>query len=236
MTNPVDIKLGDRPKDAKLFAITADIVSRLLRGRVPFLTIGSIAVFAYVGLAYRRPGDFDIVVRNEEFGLLRKLFEPDYPLVERLGFWQSSNSIFKIHIVIDGLKLLDLQRERIVGGFDLRRWVETGSKETFQYLPEFDVLEIPVPPPEALLVLTLLAPLGANSLLDVAHLVTSRQIDVDLLRILIKQDAIAAALFQARLAQSISACCVPHSVLFLSAHQTLSAISATLFAATDKLL
>lgn len=164
-------KLRESSKDKIFYSLVTEFLFQCAENKINPLIIGSCATQSYSDYAYRIPGDLDIVIRHDEFNIIRniQLFE----VTQHNGFYEILFKNLKVHVIISIFDLINKENGNTVGtiNFDSikENWL-TINELSFRSCCSRRTIRIKVPIVEIVFLLNLLKPINTNTMHDTIYL------------------------------------------------------------------
>lgn len=195
--NSIISKLSEDSKDSKLIHSISLFLNHLEMTSIDYICIGSLAIFSYFDNVFRLPNDLDVVIESHSLNKLKNSF--GYEFKQRLGFYEALIDKFKIHIVIDGLKIIDFSKESIIGTVNIN--FKEKTRKSINFLADSKQITINVPRIETLFLLNLLTPLNSNIILDTIRILGKYDLENERIKNILIQNELFKDIFEYRLFQ-----------------------------------
>ena len=177
LTKPLVEKLKEKSKDYNVFDSLHKVTAFFHSKGTDVVTIGSCAVASHFNYIYRLPNDIDLVISQKSFKPIESNLNDTYNLIEKNGYHEFYVDRFKVHLVIDSLKIIDFKTNDIFTQIDLD--LPKDFIESKKLISKLDGRDVPIKTPkiEIGFLLSLLGPLNTNTTEDAIKILESFNLD-----------------------------------------------------------
>lgn len=200
MRNALAKKIGEESKDRRLLDFL-QAVSPMMEAHFPHaVSIGSCAVFAWLGQLPRLTRDLDLLVRSDRCGEVREALRiKGWTVRGARGFLRVVAGKFQIHIVNEDFELFDLVSTQRIGTVNLGVLLEGCTRKRLEFPSLGESVELGVPDRTLLFLTGLLAPLNTNTVQDSRSLLELGKLDLERIERFLAGNGHVAELFRARI-------------------------------------